>query len=69
MTKRVDVYVKLARAAKAGKGVKLTAKDVFALIRFDDAIISAAETYSKSCVCDITRFGATCEYCQNCEDS
>lgn len=61
--KRRDPWVALARAEKQGRGVCLTAHEVRLLINQDDAIISAAESYTAECVCDIMRFSVRCEYC------
>jgi hypothetical protein len=40
-----DVYVRLALAAAAGKGVRLTADEVWKLVQQDDAINTAAVAY------------------------
>lgn len=61
--KQRDVYVALARANAAGRGVHLSAQEVFLLVQQDDALISAAESCTTECVCDIMRGGVTCEKC------
>ena len=57
-----DPWVAIARAAKAGRGVRLSADEVGRLAD-DDAIISAAESCLTECVCDIMRHGVTCTAC------
>lgn len=64
MKRRRDPWVALARAEKAGRGIRLTAHEVHLLINADDALVSAAETCSTECVCDIMRFSAQCAYCE-----
>lgn len=61
-----DAYVRLVRAAKSGKGVRLTHIDVVDLVYGDDAIYTAAENCESECTCDIQRTrGATCTFCEN----
>lgn len=61
-----DPYVRLVRAAKHNKGVRLTHVDVINLVYGDDAIYTAAENCESECACDIQRTrGATCPYCEN----
>ena len=63
MTAR-DPWVAIVRAAKAGRGVRLSADEVGQLAD-DDAIISAAESCLTECVCDIMRGGGvSCERCE-----
>ena len=57
-----DPWVTIVRAAKAGRGVRLSADEVGQLAD-DDAIISAAESCLTECVCDIMRGGVSCERC------
>lgn len=58
-----DVYVAIARAKRRGRGIHLSAYEVFRLVAQDDAIISAAESCETECVCDIMRNGVQCTWC------
>lgn len=59
-----DIYVAIARAEMKGRGVHLTAQEVWQLAQMDDAIYTAAEMCTSECVCDIRHEPkGSCDFC------
>jgi hypothetical protein len=46
MGQKRDIYVAVLRASKAGRGVRLSAEEVWRLANLDDAFVAAAESFA-----------------------